>query len=94
MTILCHNIHFSQCIYICLLFKLSLLIFQQYHTCFFHFLGDNNFEYSPLEPVLPFKSFEKMQAISLYWFPAKQQTSTLRRQNIGLFYVKFNAQFN
>ena len=35
-----------------------------------------------------------MQAISLCWFAAQQQTNTLRRPKIGLFYVKFNAEFN
>ena len=35
-----------------------------------------------------------MQANLLYWFAAWQQTGTLRRQKIGLFYVKFNAEFN
>ena len=35
-----------------------------------------------------------MQTISLYWFLAQQQTSTLRRQKIDLFYVKLNAEFN
>ena len=35
-----------------------------------------------------------MQAIWLYWFAAQQQTSTLRRQKVGFFYVKFNAEFN
>ena len=40
-----------------------------------------------------FKIFEKIQAISLYWFAA-QQTSTLSRQKIGCFYVKFSAEFN
>ena len=30
----------------------------------------------------------------LYWFAALQQTSTLRRQKIGLLYVKLNAEFN
>ena len=35
-----------------------------------------------------------MQAISLYWFAAQQQLSTVRRQNSALFYVKFNAEFN
>ena len=35
-----------------------------------------------------------MQAISLYWFAAHQQTSTLRRQKTGSFYVKFSAEFN
>ena len=35
-----------------------------------------------------------MQTILLYWFPAQQQTSTLRRQKIDLFYVKLNAEFN
>ena len=35
-----------------------------------------------------------MQAILLYWFAAQQQTGTLRRQKIGLLYVKFNAEFN
>ena len=31
---------------------------------------------------------------SLYWFAAQWKTSTLRRQNFGLFYVKFSAEFN
>ena len=35
-----------------------------------------------------------MQAVSLYWFAAQQQTSTLRRQKIDFFDVKFNANFN
>ena len=35
-----------------------------------------------------------MQAILLHWFAAQQQTSILRRQRIGLFYVKFSAEFN
>ena len=35
-----------------------------------------------------------MQAISLYWFVAQQQTSTLRLEKIGLFDVKFSADFN
>ena len=35
-----------------------------------------------------------MQAISLYWFAAQQQTSTLRRQKISLFDVEFSADFN
>ena len=35
-----------------------------------------------------------MQAISLYLFAAQQQTSTLRRQKIGLFDVKYSADFN
>ena len=34
-----------------------------------------------------------MKAISLYWFAA-QQTSTLRRQKIGFFYVKFSTEFD
>ena len=41
-----------------------------------------------------FKTFEKMQAILLYWFAAQQQTSTLRRQKISLFDAKFSADFN
>ena len=41
-----------------------------------------------------FQNFEKIQAISLYWFAAQQQTSTLRRQEIVFFYVKFHAEFN
>ena len=40
------------------------------------------------------QNFEKIQAILLYWFAAQQQTSTLRRQKIGLLYVKFHAEFN
>ena len=35
-----------------------------------------------------------MQPISLYWFAAQQQTSTLRGQKCDLFYVKFSAKFN
>ena len=35
-----------------------------------------------------------MQAISLYWFAAQQQISTIRRQKSTLFYVKFRAEFN
>ena len=35
-----------------------------------------------------------MQAMLLCWFAAQQQTKTVRRQKFGLFYVKFNAEFN
>ena len=35
-----------------------------------------------------------MQTISLYWFAAQQQTSTLTRQKSGFFYAKFSAEFN
>ena len=35
-----------------------------------------------------------MQAISLYWFAAQQQTSTLTRQKFGFFYTNFTAEFN
>ena len=35
-----------------------------------------------------------MRAILLYWFAVQQQTSTLWRQKIGLFYMKFNEEFN
>ena len=35
-----------------------------------------------------------MQAILLQFCSAAQQTSILRRQRIGLFYVKFSAEFN
>ena len=35
-----------------------------------------------------------MQAISLHWFAAQQQTTTIRRQKRGLLYVKFSAEFN
>ena len=31
----------------------------------------------------------KTQPISLSWFPARQQTSTSRRQTFDLFYPKF-----
>ena len=48
----------------------------------------------PSERALFFKNFEKMQAISLYWFVAQQQTGTLRLEKIGLFDVKFSADFN
>ena len=34
-----------------------------------------------------------MKAVSLYWFPAQQQTSTLRRKKNDFFDVKFNANF-
>ena len=57
-------------------------------------LSERPSDFSPLERALSFKIFEKMQAISLYWFAVQQQTSTLRRQKIGLFYAKFNAEFN
>ena len=30
----------------------------------------------------------------LYWFAVQQQTSTLRPQKYGFFYVKFGAEFN
>ena len=35
-----------------------------------------------------------MQAILLYWFPAQQQTGTLKLQKFGLFNMKFNAECN
>ena len=35
-----------------------------------------------------------MQAISLYWFAAQLQTSTLAQQKLGSFYAKFSAEFN
>ena len=35
-----------------------------------------------------------MPPISLYWFAAQQQTSTVRPQKYGRFYVKFSAQSN
>ena len=35
-----------------------------------------------------------MQGILLYWFAAQQYISTLRRQGIRLFDVKFSADFN
>ena len=35
-----------------------------------------------------------MSSISLYWFAAHQETSTVRPQKCGLFYVKFSAQSN
>ena len=35
-----------------------------------------------------------MQTISLYWFAAQQQTSTLARQKSRFFYAKFSAEFN
>ena len=35
-----------------------------------------------------------MQSISLYWFDAQQQISTLRPQNCGCFYVKFSTESN
>ena len=35
-----------------------------------------------------------MQAIWPYWPAAQQQTRTLRRQKLDLFYVKFNAKFH
>ena len=41
-----------------------------------------------------FQNFEKIQAISLYWFTAQQQTSRLTRQKIGLFYVNIHAEFS
>ena len=38
--------------------------------------------------------FETMLAISLYWFAAQQQTSTLTTQKCGFFYAKFSAELN
>ena len=35
-----------------------------------------------------------MQAILLYWSAAQHQTIIVKRQKIGLFYVKFSAEFN
>ena len=35
-----------------------------------------------------------MLPISLYWFAAQQQSSTLRLQNCACFYIKFNAESN
>ena len=35
-----------------------------------------------------------MPSILLYWFAGHQQTSTVRPQKCGLFYVKFSAQSN
>ena len=35
-----------------------------------------------------------MPPISLYWFAAQQQTSALRPEKYGCFYVKFSAEFN
>ena len=35
-----------------------------------------------------------MQAISLYWFAAQQQTSTLGWQKIGFFNMKFSTEFD
>ena len=34
-----------------------------------------------------------MQAISLYWFAAQQQSSTLTWQKFGFFNAKFSAEF-
>ena len=35
-----------------------------------------------------------MPPILLYWFAAQQQTSTLRLQKYGFFYVKFSTEYN
>ena len=35
-----------------------------------------------------------MEAISLDWFAAQQQTSTITRQKFGFFYAKFTEVFN
>ena len=35
-----------------------------------------------------------MQAVSLCWFAAQQQTSTRTRQKGGFFYAKFSAEIN
>ena len=35
-----------------------------------------------------------MQAILLQYFAAQQQASTFRRQKLGLFFLKFSAEFN
>ena len=42
----------------------------------------------PLERALFCKRFLKMPPISLYWFSAQHQTSTLRPQKIGLLLRK------
>ena len=41
-----------------------------------------------------FKIFEKMRVISLYWFAAQQQNSSLRRQKYSLFRSKFSVESN
>ena len=38
-----------------------------------------------MERALFSKRFKKMSAISLYWFPAKQQTNTVRLQKMAPF---------
>ena len=35
-----------------------------------------------------------MRPISLYWFNAQQQRSTVRPQKCGCYYVKFRAESN
>ena len=35
-----------------------------------------------------------MPPLSLHWFAAQQQTSTVRRQKYGCFCVKFSAESN
>ena len=40
------------------------------------------------------KTFEKMQATSLYWFAAQQQTSSFKRQESGFFYASFSSELN
>ena len=50
---------------------------------------------SVIEHTSFFNIFEKMPVISLYWFAAQQQNSSLRRrQNYSLFRFKFSVESN
>ena len=56
--------------------------------------GKDDILISLLVRALFFNNIEKMQAVSLYWFAAQQETRTLRRQKIRLFDAKTSADFN
>ena len=43
--------------------------------------------------ALCFEISEKMKVISQCWFAAQLQTSTFKRRKLGLFYLKFSAEF-
>ena len=50
----------------------------------------NRFQLNPR--AFRFEISKKMPVISLYWFAAQQQTSTLRRQTSGSIYSKFGIE--
>ena len=48
---------------------------------------------NPQSALFGLKS-QKMPVISLYWFAAQQQTSTLRRQKYRSIYSKFSVELS